>query len=272
MKVFVYVVAASKNPDAVECVVPYEVDKDLIFFGPCKKRLRENFYKWYLRNSLNGEADVSSENLYVVGVNGSNAEKKRKIVWTGRVLKILTFERAYHCISLDKRFKEMMQRQDSPLHLEPIYDSRKTFIGYRLRSSEHEKNDEWILDVIKKKNDPNVEIKNKSLILRDPSKRKEIFLRDCCFFCKNIFFANEKGIDIDAHILNIFKYAQPNKGGVDNYAIFGLRKDGSADGLTGSYLEIGSLLARNLIDIIAKKSVVQNSPRRGTYRCGGKCR
>jgi len=45
MKVFVYVVAASKNPDAVECVVPYRVNDDMIFFGPCKKRLRENFYK-----------------------------------------------------------------------------------------------------------------------------------------------------------------------------------------------------------------------------------
>ena len=33
MKVFVYVVAASKNPDAVECVVPYRVNDDMFFWG-----------------------------------------------------------------------------------------------------------------------------------------------------------------------------------------------------------------------------------------------
>lgn len=271
MKVFVYVVDASKNPDAVECVVPYRVNDDMIFFGPCKKRLRENFYKWYLKKSSNGEADVSSENLYVIGVNGSNAEKKRKIIWAGRVLKILTFERAYHCFSLDRRFEEMMQRQDSPLHLEPIYDSRKTFIGYRLCSTEHEKNDEWILDVAKKKNDPKIEIKNESLILRNPSKRKEIFLRDCCFLCENIFFARGKGIDIEADILNIFKMAQPNKRGIDNYAIFGLRKNGSANGLTGNYLEISGTMAKEMIATVTKKA--KNWPkgiRRALFR--GKCR
>ena len=29
-------VAASKNPDAVECVVPYRVNDDMIFLGPVK--------------------------------------------------------------------------------------------------------------------------------------------------------------------------------------------------------------------------------------------
>ena len=128
MKVFVYVVAASKDPNNVECVVPFEVNDDLIFFGPCKKRLRENFYGWYLKSSPNGEKDVSSEDLYVIGLNGSNSRKERKIIWVGKILKILTFEKAYHICSSDKRFKDMMQRQDSPLHLEPIYDSGKTFL------------------------------------------------------------------------------------------------------------------------------------------------
>ena len=128
MKVFVYIVAASKDPNNVECVVPFEVNDDLIFFGPCEKRLRENFYEWYLKSSPNGEKDVSSEDLYVIGLNGSNLRKERKIIWVGKILKILTFEKAYHICSSDKRFKDMMQRQDSPLHLEPIYDSGKTFL------------------------------------------------------------------------------------------------------------------------------------------------
>jgi len=257
MKVFVYVVAASKNPNNVECVVPFEVNNDIIFFGPCKKRLRENFYEWYLKNSPNGEKDVPSEDLYVIGLNGSNSRKERKIIWVGKILKILTFEKAYHICSSDKRFKKMMQRQDSPLYLEPIYDSGKTFIGYKLRSTEHEKNDEWILDVIKKRNYPNVEIdlKNKAIILRNPSKRKEIFLGDCCFLCENIFFAKGKGIDIDKEILNIFKKAQPNKSGIDNYAIFGLRKDDSVDGLTGNYQEISGKLAKKMVVTVTKKAI-----------------
>ena len=31
--VFCYVVAASKNPDKVECAVPYRIDESEVFFG-----------------------------------------------------------------------------------------------------------------------------------------------------------------------------------------------------------------------------------------------
>ena len=44
MKVFVYVVAASKNPDAVECVVPYRVNDDMIFLGPPSRRIYAGAY------------------------------------------------------------------------------------------------------------------------------------------------------------------------------------------------------------------------------------
>ena len=205
---------------------------------------------------------MSSEDLYVIGLNGSNSRKERKIIWAGRILKILTFEKAYHIFSSDKRFKKMMQRQDSPLHLEPIYDSGKTFIGYKLRSAEHADNNKWVLDVVIDKADPRIIIKNKSLILKDPSKRKEIFLRDCCFLCENIFFAKGKGIDIDKEILNIFKKVQLLKKGIDNYAIFGLRKDGSADGLTGNYLEISGKLAKKMIATVTKKAKKNGHTRR----------
>ena len=133
-----------------------------------------------------------------------------------------------------------------------------------MRSTEHEKNGEWILDVIKKRNYPNVEIdlKNKTIILRDPSERKEIFLRDCCFLCENIFFAKGKGIDIDKEILNIFKKAQPNKSGIDNYAIFGLRKDGRANGLRGNYKEINGKLAKKMIVTVTKKAIKIGHTRR----------
>ena len=46
-RVWMYVLDSSKDPDKVRCVVPWPVDEDLIYFGPCKRRLRER-----LRNHL----------------------------------------------------------------------------------------------------------------------------------------------------------------------------------------------------------------------------
>jgi len=74
MKVFAYVVGASKNPDAVECMVPYKVNENIIFFGPCKESLREKLYEEYLKSSNNGEANVLDD-IYVLGVNASNSKK-----------------------------------------------------------------------------------------------------------------------------------------------------------------------------------------------------
>jgi len=72
------------------------------FFGLCKKRLRENLYEWYLKNFPDGEKDVSSENLCIIGFNGNNKNKERKIIWVDKILKVLTFERAYQICSSDK--------------------------------------------------------------------------------------------------------------------------------------------------------------------------
>jgi len=270
------VVAASKNPNAVdteECTVPYKVNDKWIFFGPCKKHLRENFYRLYLSTLHDGEVDVSSEDLYVVGVNGSNVEKIRKIVWAGKVQRTLTFEKAYNTLSSDEQFKEMVMRKNSPLHLEPIYNETKTFIGYKLRSTEHEENNEWIFDVMKEKN-ADVRIKGKMLILKDPSRRKEVFSRDCCFLCENIFFAEGKGIDIGDDILRIFKKAQPDKTDIDKYAIFGRTKNGSANGLRGNYLEICEPLANKLVKAIIRRSekmAIHNKPLKKNIQRRGKC-
>jgi len=269
MKVFAYVVGASNNPDAVECTVPYKVNKDIIFFGPCKKSLREKLYKEYLKNSNNGEANVLDD-IYVLGVNASNSKKIRKIIWVGRIVKVLTFERAYNVLSSKKEFKKMIEEEDSPLHLEPIYKGG-TFVGYKLRSKEHENNSEWVMDVTKNETDPDVELEGKKLLLKDPSKRKEIFIRDCVFLCENIFFAEGKGIDIDEDILSIFKKAQPKRDGISNYAIFGLNSDGRANGLKGNYLTIDDRsLASALIEKITKtRSTFSHS--KGIKR-RGKCR
>lgn len=272
MKAYAYVVKASKKPDVVKCVVPYKINNDTIFFGPCKKRLRENFYESYLKNLHMGEVNAPEE-IYVVGVNASNPKKIRKIVWIGRVQKVLTFERAYNILSQKKEFEKMMNLEDSPLHLKPIYKN-ETFIGYKLRSKEHGENNSWILDIIKKRDHPNVNINGKKLFLIDPSKRWETFTRDCCFLCENLFYAEGKGISIDEDILGLLKAAQPNKKGVDSYAIFGFRKDGSADGLTGSYLEIDGEMAEKLIETMTERRdnmVIPYKSSRGDTQHRGKC-
>ena len=271
MKVFVYVVGKSNNPDAIECMVPYKVNENTIFFGPCKKPLREHLYERYLKNSDDGEAEIS-DGIYVVGVNAYNPQKIRNIVWVGKIVKVLTFERAYNVLSSKEEFKEMMKEKWSPLHLKPLYENG-TFIGYGLRSKMHEEEDEWILDIIKKKDDPNAKLEGKCLYLKDPSKRKNVFIRDCVFLCKNIFFAEGKGIDIDSDILSIFKKAQPGKS-ISKYAIFGLSSNGSANGLRGSYLTIDGELANALIQKITKKKakIQVLFSRSKNIRYQGKCK
>lgn len=70
ISLFLYVVSASTNPDKVDCFVPYRINEKWIFFGPCKKRLRERFWKQFLN-----QADhlVLDQDVFLVGVNGGNS-------------------------------------------------------------------------------------------------------------------------------------------------------------------------------------------------------
>jgi len=254
MKVYLYVVTASPNPDFVECVVPFKVG-DLIFFGPCKRRIRKKFYK-IMKEEKSDCVDISDREIYIIGVNGSNSKKIRKVIWAGKVTCIMTFERAFNEFINDKRFKEMIECKHSPLIVKPIYDVRGNFIGYERRSGEHKDNNVWVEDITGKKYNSEIIVNGDKLLLKNPSRRWEILTMDCCFICENIFFAEGKGIDIDEDIINILKIHQKEKKGIDNYNIFGKRKDGSADGRTGSYLPIGNEneLAKKLMLIIRKKA------------------
>jgi len=246
-----YIVKVSKNPDVLKAMVPFEVNSNLIFFGPCKKRLRENLYNMYLKDFNKDERDVIND-IYLLGFNGANQRKIRKIVWLGKIQKLCTFEKMYNYMFNKKEFYGMLNHKKSPMHIEPKYNNNEgsLFIGYKFRGTFHSENNSWILDITSKKNQPELEISNMNLILKNPSKRKEIFNRDCCFLCKNLFFANGKGIEIDSKILKFLCIWQKNKMGIDKYAIFGKRKDDSADGLTGKYLIIQDNSVGNFIEYI----------------------
>lgn len=230
-----YILGASKSPDEIPCSVPKEVDDKMVFFGPCKKRLRDKFYKDYLSENDSGEVPATKD-IYLIGINASNAKKPRKIVWAGKVKKFLTFERAYKIYSKSKSFQKVMNATLSPIHVKPKYKDGR-FIGYKHRKELHKNS--WEDDIVKSKvlKDSALVRKNgNELILVNPSMRKSLFTRDCCFVCDNIFFANGKGIDIDNVILDILKDEQ-KKPGISSYALFGKSGD-RANGLRGSWLEI----------------------------------
>ena len=91
--IFAYILASSSNPDKIDCVVPWIVNENEIFFGPCKKRLRAYLRKEYLQEKE--EVNVYDMNLYIMGFNGGNCRKERKVVWLGKIVKLCTFKKAF---------------------------------------------------------------------------------------------------------------------------------------------------------------------------------
>lgn len=259
---FLYVVASSTNPDWVECVVPYRIDEKLIFFGPCKKRLRERLRNQYLKTSAVLQPE---EDIFVIGLNGGNSQRVRKIVWAGRINRLMTFETAYNTLT-GPEFQEMRSHEYSPLHLKPVYDRAGKFLGYQHISREHEES--WVLDIVGRNDPSQVEVRGNQLLLRPGSNRQQIFGRDCCFLCDNLFFAAGTGQAITDEMLALLQQAQPTKQ-INSYALFGYRNDGSAEGLTGSYLAVEGQLARDFIDLVKSRLPQSSSQIRQVLKpCG----
>jgi hypothetical protein len=185
---FLYIMAASSDPDNVECVVPYPIDDTEIFFGPCKRLLRKELRDRYLKTSN----DVRLEDdVFIVGVNGNNRQRCRKIVWAGRVAHLMTFETAYKKLTHTK-YQEMREMDNSPLHVKPLYRDDGTFRGYEHCSSLHGEDDIWVRDF--GHNNPHVQKRGKQLLLAPNANRHQAFPRDCCLLLERVFFADGVGI------------------------------------------------------------------------------
>jgi hypothetical protein len=253
---YFYIVKLSKDADWVDnSGVPYKVNSKLIFFGPCKKRLREDLYNSYIKTSKSGRIKPK-QNIYIIGLNGSNSKKKRKIIWIGKIREIFFFFFIYHEMKRNGIFSPLLKSQHSPLHLYPHYSDKngKILNGYISRNTYHAEDNEWIMDIISNRNHPEILVQDNKILLKSPSKRFEILNRDCCFLCKNIFYAEGKGIEIDDYILEKFQMWQPSKDDIDNYAIFGRRSDNSANGLTGYYLKVKNNGVNDFIKYLKSKS------------------
>jgi hypothetical protein len=242
-KVWLYVVAASNDPDSVRCVVPWQVDRDLVFFGPCKKRIRERLRRQFLRGSKS-HATVT-ERLFIVGVNAGNSQRIRKIVWLGRVAEVMTFAEATARLR-GGRFQELLDHPASPLHVRPLLEKNK-LVGYEHVSDEHIQNDAWISDLVTGSGRHRVRVDGRKLVLLQGSSA-EAFDRDCCLLLENRFFAHGKGIELDDHAMRILRDAQPDRRGIDGYAVFGLTASGEANGLRGTFLEMAGQVADRFVE------------------------
>ena len=268
MRIFVYILGASKNPNKIECRVPYRINDDLIFFGPCKKRLRELLKKDW-------DVKYKNEEIYFVGLNASNTERIRKIVWAGKIVKALSFENAYTEFINDDKYNELLELSDSPMHVKPLFKNN-ILLGYELVKELHFQENAWISDLSSDKN-----LKNQSednIIL--PKKLDDLD-RDICFLMENMFYADSNGIDISEQIISLFKNVQTDKcKEITSYAIFGKRNDNSTDGKTGRWLEIDNTkICQDLISLIenaaenitSKDSIIFNHSKKCNHKKTQNC-
>ena len=246
-KAFLYVLGASTNPDKVERSVPCPISENEIFFGPCMPDMRKKLADEYIWN----EKNIETNPVYVVGFNGLSRKygKKRKIVWCGKVINVMTFEDAYKKLKKNSRYGFLFRKNDSPLQFEPIYQKDK-FDGYEHWSELHE--DEWEKDLARPIKKIRYVSKGNEVRIRDGFSRKEAFPRDCCLLLKTIFYATNGGIEIDDDILEVLKKGI-ERDGIDKVAVFGTTGKGEIYGSRGKHIEIEGKIARLLIEKIEEK-------------------
>lgn len=243
---YLYVVGSSSDPDCVTCCVPWEVDRHEIFFGPCKKRLRE-----HLKKTVLGDADEVAPvpDIFVVGFNAlPSPDGPRSVVWAGRMTRAMTFARAFDLFVGSSRYEEMLAVDDSPLNVLPVRDGAGKLVGYQIRTNGDHRDSDWTTDLVT--NDKSTVRDGDRLMLRPCVAPTTGFGRDVVFTLDNLFFANGKGLAVDDDLEAILQAAQPGRR-VDTVAVFGRTADDAPDGRRGSYLTISDeVLVRRLVDWI----------------------
>lgn len=252
--VYIYVIGATHDPDQINCVVPYRIDEHEIFFGPCKIGLRKKLRREYLSDKC--DYRKIDDEIYFIGVNASNQDRIRKILYIGRITEIMSFRQAHIRLKSEK-YCNIKNCKQTPLHVSPIIEN-EMLIGYRHISNLHKEKNQWIRDLVS--NSKRFTVINDSEILINSDVTWDAFPADCCLLMENIFWADKEGkqsgkktngIEIDDNIITILKKAQ-NKTEINNYAIFGFQKNGNAEGLVGRYLKIENEFASELIGALIK--------------------
>lgn len=241
---YLYILGQNNNHDTISTPVPYRINDEEIFYGPCKKLIREELRRLFPSRDI---IDPEKENyeIYLVGINPTKDTKEDKIfryfLFAGKIRNIFTFEYAWKYYNIrrenDTNIVKMINGIEnfSPLHLEPLYDRNNgKFIGYKHRTDEHK--DNWLKDILSQNeiNQLNQEEINKiysdnEILLKDPLK----FERDCCFSLENIFFSyknNPNPIPLDDRLLSLIVIGLKNPKGADLKSPFGYAKNSSKYG------------------------------------------
>jgi len=241
VRAYLYIVAATQDPNRVTCPVPYKIeDQPEIFFGPCKKRLRQDLRREFLADN---KACKPTEDIYLIGFNGANAQRCRKIVWAGKVERLMTFAEADRSLTAAK-YQKFRNWPETPLHLRRRTDGRS---GYEHVGTLH--SGDWLADIVSSAKPAHVNSTEAGLTV--DSCTSWPLDRDLCMLLSNICFAGDgfPGIDINDELLAILISAQSDRC-VDKYSVFGKRKNGTADGRTGSWLSLVGSDAEQFVDCL----------------------
>ncbi|HTZ96380.1 MAG TPA: hypothetical protein VMB18_08295 [Terriglobales bacterium] len=247
MRAYLYILSVAQDPDYSEQSVPFAIDEAEIFFGPCKKRLRQLLRKEFLRDTDSCEPE---EDIYVIGFNGSNPSSKRKVIWAGKIKRVMTFARADVDLS-SPRYDGIRQGTRPPLHVRPEY-SQGNLVGYSKVGFLHSEN--WIYDLVQNPNRFPEECISGGKMLAPPDRAPfDSFDRDACLLLENRFYASGTGLEIRSEMLEVLRSQQQGRA-VDEYAIFGRRADGTADGRVGSWLELTGKPAQDFVSAVLEQA------------------
>ena len=277
--VYLYILGQKNDRDIVSTPVPYRINEEEIFFGPCKKLIREEIRSLFpSREIINLERE--NYEIYLVGINPAKDKKEdnipRNFLFAGKIRKIFTFEQAwkyyYNRQDTDGNIAEMIEgiQNFSSLHLEPQYDkNNEKFIGYKHRTDEHK--DKWLEDLLSKneinqltKEEINKIYRNNEVLTNNHLK----FERDCCFELKNIFFSYKNHIcpiQLDDTFIDLIRKRLEEQnhrdrlntlGGPDIFAPFGYQKNGDRFGRGFNLVFEGDDVVKFITEIVERSSQI----------------
>ncbi|GAH78175.1 unnamed protein product, partial [marine sediment metagenome] len=96
---YLYILGQKNGRDIISTPVPYRINEEEIFFGPCKKLIREELRSRFPSRDI---VDIERENyeIYLVGINPAKGKKEdktpRNFLFAGKIKKIFTFEQAWN--------------------------------------------------------------------------------------------------------------------------------------------------------------------------------
>ncbi|HEX9745447.1 MAG TPA: hypothetical protein VGB30_08460 [bacterium] len=235
-EVLVYVVKPGKNPDKIDGNIPFPVNDRILFFGPGDANLRK-----YMRDRFLTHTDDYrlQTDVYMMGVSEVSKENVRKVLWLGKVTRVMTFEIAASLLKKPE-FKSLdfvphprkPEVNVSPLHVDPVVVVGN-LMGYKRRTDLHPKVNkdgmpDFAKDIIHPADKGYFSFLEDEFIFDGVTDRRMALKRDCCFLCETIFYADGKGMEITDELAAIFSEKQPGQG-VDKVGLFGYSqsRDGS---------------------------------------------